>query len=347
MEFIIKHRGKQIELDEIGNVNEEWSVGEFRQAIATKIGSEPGQTKLLSHGKMISPQDDSNALVNVFSHTSKRPINIIVMASSSATIKAVAVGEKKILNSNHRLHDDISPSPLSSRALYIGKPRKTRQIQSSSEYGFGLIESLHEYSDHHKAQNILDRLASDKGIQQVMRLKKWKVGALREMKPEGTVGEEICVLGYNVGMGQEIRLRIRTDDEAGFRPIAQLLHVLAHELAHNVESNHGVAFKETMRWIERTLAHKDWRGLGGRSLADGSNVRAISSQAIANENGVNSGVNSNGGRLGGTTSSMQNRPSNLEHSRLVTQDDQQQRRNDNDNVDDDNTSGSKNSDGHN
>lgn len=39
------------------------------------------------------------------------------------------------------------------------------------------------------------------------------MGLLSEMPPEGKVGvSAVCVLGYNVNRGQEISLRLRTDD---------------------------------------------------------------------------------------------------------------------------------------
>lgn len=86
-----------------------------------------------------------------------------------------------------------------------------------------------------------------------MREKHWRVGLLGELAPEGRVGETPCLLGVNVGRGAEIRLRVRTDDWKGFRSIAQMLHVLAHELAHCVHAEHGNDFKEVMRWVERRV----------------------------------------------------------------------------------------------
>jgi hypothetical protein len=63
----------------------------------------------------------------------------------------------------------------------------------------------------------------------------WHVGKLTEMPPEGRVGvSEVCVLGYNVNHGQEISLRLRTDDMKGFRKYARIRETLVHELAHMV-----------------------------------------------------------------------------------------------------------------
>ncbi len=57
------------------------------------------------------------------------------------------------------------------------------------------------------------RLASDPGILGVMASHQYKVGKLSEMPPEGKVGvSPVCILGVNINAGQEISLRLRTDD---------------------------------------------------------------------------------------------------------------------------------------
>lgn len=73
-----------------------------------------------------------------------------------------------------------------------------------------------------QALKILHQLASDPGIIEIMKDKRWKVGLLSEMPPEGKVGiSRMCLLGYNVNKGQEISLRLRTDDLKGFRKYRQ------------------------------------------------------------------------------------------------------------------------------
>lgn len=47
---------------------------------------------------------------------------------------------------------------------------------------------------------------------------RWRVGTLSEMPPEGKVGvSPACILGVNINAGQEISLRLRTDDLRGGR----------------------------------------------------------------------------------------------------------------------------------
>ena len=48
--------------------------------------------------------------------------------------------------------------------------------------------------------------------------------------------DPVCVLGLNVNKGQEIKLRLRTDDLQGFRKRLTIMKTLCHELAHNVSA---------------------------------------------------------------------------------------------------------------
>ena len=63
------------------------------------------------------------------------------------------------------------------------------------------------------------------------------MGLLSEMPPEGKVGvSPMCILGVNINGGQEISLRLRTDDLRGFRRYDRIRETLCHELAHMVRS---------------------------------------------------------------------------------------------------------------
>lgn len=133
-----------------------------------------------------------------------------------------------------------------------------------------------------------------------MRRKGWRVGALKEMPPEGKVGvDPVCVLGYNTGKGMEIHLRLRTDDRMGFRPMRMIRQVLAHELAHNVFSEHDDRFKELMRWIEREAGKMDWRS-GGDTVAGGRHRERVEGVDPLQEATVDAGATTLGfvGRLG-------------------------------------------------
>ena len=92
---------------------------------------------------------------------------------------------------------------------------------------------------------------------------------LAEMPPEGKVGvSESCVLGYNVNMGQEIHLRLRTDDMRGFRVYARIRETLLHELTHNVHGPHDINFKRLCSQLNVECREFDWKrnGAGAQKL---------------------------------------------------------------------------------
>ena len=131
-------------------------------------------------------------------------------------------------------------------------------------HGFGAIRTLAGLEDEAKARSVLESVARDPGILAVMRQRRWFVPELVEMYPDGKVGEDpVCVLGLNVNMGQQIQLRIRTDNLLGFRYRAVIMQTLWHELAHNARSEHDAAFYALVSELTREGERLDWtRGAG-------------------------------------------------------------------------------------
>lgn len=114
------------------------------------------------------------------------------------------------------------------------------------------------------ALKLLHRLAADRGIVGIMTKHKWMVGMLSEMPPEGKVGvSPVCVLGVNINAGQEISLRLRTDDLKGFRRFQKIRETLIHELTHNVWSDHDHNFKQLNSQLLREAM--DWTSQPGRT----------------------------------------------------------------------------------
>eukprot|EP00803_Ostreobium_quekettii_P008901 evm.model.scf_770.4 EVM.evm.TU.scf_770.4 scf_770:24332-27050(-) len=109
---------------------------------------------------------------------------------------------------------------------------------------YSVLEDKQLIPSQSLALKLLYRLASDPGIVGIMNKHRWSVGLLSEMPPEGKVGiSRMCILGYNVNKGQEISLRLRTDDLKGFRKYLKIRETLVHELAHMVWSEHDNNFK--------------------------------------------------------------------------------------------------------
>jgi hypothetical protein len=157
------------------------------------------------------------------------------------------------------------------RRNILAKSRDISARSSSSNrnhYGFGSIEVLPDLPDRSKARDILTALANDPGVKACMAKHEWRVGSLAELYPEGKVGQSpVCVMGLNRNKGQQILLRIRTDDLKGFRKMASIREVLYHELAHNVHSEHDSDFFQLMRQIKKECLEMDWtRGEGVADL---------------------------------------------------------------------------------
>jgi len=99
-----------------------------------------------------------------------------------------------------------------------------------------------------EARRLLEQLATDPGVVQVLTSRELVVGCLGEMDPiddrlmQKKKQEGACLLGYNTNHGLRIDIKLRTDDLSGFRPFNELASTLIHELSHNWVSEHDVLF---------------------------------------------------------------------------------------------------------
>ncbi|PON48496.1 WLM domain containing protein [Parasponia andersonii] len=102
-------------------------------------------------------------------------------------------------------------------------------------------------------------LAADPGIVAIMNKYRWRVGIMTEMAPVGYVGvSPKCILGFNKNHGEEISLRLRTDDLKGFRKYESIKKTLLHELAHMVYSEHDANFFALNKQLNQEAASLDW-----------------------------------------------------------------------------------------
>lgn len=112
-------------------------------------------------------------------------------------------------------------------------------------------------------------LAADPGIVAIMRKHRWQVGIMTEMAPEGYVGiSPVCLLGLNKNHGEEISLRLRTDDLKGFRKYETIKKTLLHELAHMVYSEHDSNFYALDRQLNQEAFALDWTRSRSHTLSD-------------------------------------------------------------------------------
>ncbi|KAG1175465.1 hypothetical protein G6F70_004084 [Rhizopus microsporus] len=200
----------------------------------------------------------------------------------------------KILKDNNiQLKDLPSVSPTTNRMLLMGSPQKAIEKVNSMDkklmeqrkivpmirmkkqqqpkpvkemkYTFHKISVIEEFPHPERARKILERLRDDRGIQAIMKARKWSVGELIELTPF-----EASILGYNRNAGQLIALRLRTDDLSGFRHYDSIRKVLLHELTHNVWGEHDDNFHALNRQLNKDVVALDWTAHGGHSLGNGS-----------------------------------------------------------------------------
>ncbi|XP_011085479.1 uncharacterized protein LOC105167449 isoform X1 [Sesamum indicum] len=152
-----------------------------------------------------------------------------------------------------------------------------------------------------RALELLHRLASDPGIVAIMNKHRWRVGILTEMAPVGYVGvSPKCILGFNKNHGEEISLRLRTDDLKGFRKYESIKKTLLHELAHMVFGEHDANFYALDKQLNEEAATLDWSKSKGHTLSG-----ITHSRYYEEELGIRSHVTSSQ-KLGGQAHILQN-----------------------------------------
>ncbi|XP_010440755.1 PREDICTED: uncharacterized protein LOC104724003 isoform X2 [Camelina sativa] len=110
-------------------------------------------------------------------------------------------------------------------------------------------------------------LATDPAIIAIMNKHRWRVGIMTELAPVGYVGvSPRCLLGFNKNQGEEISLRLRTDDLKGFRKYQSIKKTLLHELAHMVYTEHDENFYALDRQLNKEAESLDWTKSRGHTL---------------------------------------------------------------------------------
>ncbi|KAI8909443.1 WLM-domain-containing protein [Powellomyces hirtus] len=148
------------------------------------------------------------------------------------------------------------------------RPRGAPAMPSS----FGTLETLPEFRDSTTARTLLSRLSTDPAIRQIMYMRKWRVGVLKELHP----ARDSSILGYNQNRGHSIALRLRTDALDGFRHYPDLVRVLLHELTHMVHDDHDTHFHAMNREL-----NKLYKEFSGRTLAGVSGTGFVDEAPVA------------------------------------------------------------------
>ena len=152
--------------------------------------------------------------------------------------------------------------------------RAAASRSASSPYRFHALQPLTQVPPGAKpavsaCMGRLRELSEDRAVLKLLEEHKWSIGKLSEMVPEGQVGvSESCLMGLNKNKGEEILLRLRTDDWSGLRPYLSVIDVLLHELAHCVHSDHDNDFKAL--WALLKMEYAQHRSCGQRGQTAGA-----------------------------------------------------------------------------
>ena len=175
----IVFRGKPLEL----SLDPAQTVGALKERLAVLTSLPPAHQKLFAKGR---PLDDDAGLLGAF-----------LPAAATAKPKWLLIG------TTAKEVEELREAEETEKAEQLARrTRKTVSIKGrgkrpdQSPYRFQGIEALPGFPDKDKAHQLLTSLANDPGVQAVMDKHKWSVGVLKEMPPEGKVGNETAVQSW-------------------------------------------------------------------------------------------------------------------------------------------------------
>ncbi|XP_064998090.1 uncharacterized protein LOC135581728 [Musa acuminata AAA Group] len=300
--ILVIWRGKQFDV----NVNPDSNVKEFGQKLQELTNVRPDTMRLFvpqknnKGSKMLSPFSDVHSMLSLRESAILEGKTIKMMGVFSDEVDEVSHNSNKpdlriagFAEEEQRLRQRTIYRPQASLKLpqgtYIFCEFRTLQIPG--------IELNPPPSE---ALRRMHMLACDPGIIAIMNKHRWRVGIMSEMAPEGYVGiSPKCILGFNKNHGEEICLRLRTDDLQGFRKYESIKRTLLHELAHMVYSEHDSSFFALNKQLNEEAASLDWtkstsHTLNGRKYLD----------HYEEEDYVELSSKNSGQKLGGATNSL-------------------------------------------
>ncbi|CAJ2668318.1 unnamed protein product [Trifolium pratense] len=217
--------------------------------------------------KLLAPFSTEHALLSLQETSITEARSILMMGASTNEVEEVLKNAEANLriagfeDEEKRLKQKISHGPRVSLKLPQG-PYIFCEFRTLEIPGLKLNPPPSE------ALKRMHMLAADPGIVAIMNKHRWRVGIMTEMAPIGYVGvSPKCILGFNKNHGEEISLRLRTDDLKGFRKYESIKKTLLHELAHMIHSEHDANFYALDKQLNQEAASLDWTKSAGHTLS--------------------------------------------------------------------------------
>lgn len=237
----------------VNSLSDHSTLDHLAEIVHSEIKLQPESIKFIIKGKSFKPSPEITLKQAGIQSQSK----VRVMGSTTAQINAVknAQEPKAMPGFDHEIQRELrrqipasaTPSPPT------GQKYTFHSFESWQGQGIDL------YPPPPQALKLLHKLSTDPGICYLMNTYKWNVLKLSEMPPQGKVGiSPVCILGVNINKGQEISLRLRTDDLKGFRKYDKIKETLIHELAHMIFGDHDNDFKQFNSKLRKEADAADW-----------------------------------------------------------------------------------------
>ncbi|ODQ63428.1 WLM-domain-containing protein [Nadsonia fulvescens var. elongata DSM 6958] len=272
MILTITFQGKPLEFS--FNDDSKTTLATLRSNLAELTGVPKENQKLIIPKKGLvkySEESETNELASIFENAASRS-RVLLLGPAQVEVAQIAKQEK--LHSE-QLQKLKARSIRNASIIRNSKPnvlKTNRPINTldsaDTQYVFHGLKVL-PCPGFQKAQELLERLASDPAVLHIMKKHKFSVGILTELDPVTNTTHNGKRLGFNINMGQEISLRLRTDSNDGWRQYSGIRKVLCHELTHNVYSDHDRNFWDLCKTLERECDAADPM-LSGKTLVDDS-----------------------------------------------------------------------------
>ncbi|ORY92533.1 WLM domain-domain-containing protein [Leucosporidium creatinivorum] len=267
------------------------TLADLQHQLLELFDVEPSAQKiLLQKGKKLQLRDPT-ALISTLlppnTSTTTTPLKLLLIGPTSTSLTSLLTSQS-LRQQKHSayLHHAAHPhAPV----------RNTTDAAALSEkerWRFGVLRPFGgEVPCFEERRRMLERLSEDRAVRDLMERHKFVVGVLTELHPI----TQPTLLGLNKNAGEEISLRLLTDDLTGTRSYAEVRKVLCHELAHNRIGPHDDSFKTLNSLLNRevlTFEAKHGLSVGSTSLVpepwepEGPDYRSTTSHVLGEKEKV-------------------------------------------------------------